>query len=128
MAASATFLWITWKDLSMQKVVIQQPSDIVCFTVYLMISWNQGGMKCGSSHVNWWTWFKYKETCNLLFSQTTPSQLFFKICLYAKCFDSLVCPHEMFQCHFDNSPKRQETIWCNKFEWRSLIKNCFLKV
>ena len=38
------------------------------------------------------------------FSSTTFTTIF-KICLYARCFDSSVCPHNNFWWHFVDSPK-----------------------
>ena len=53
-------------------------------------------------HVNWWS--LRKNTKRLNFSSTTFTTVF-KICLYTRCFDSSLCPHNIFWWHFADSSK-----------------------
>ena len=56
-------------------------------------------------HVNWWTWIKFKKNTKNWISLPIFSQTVFKICLYARHFDSSLSPHKIFRRHFINSSK-----------------------
>ena len=48
--------------------------------------------------------------------------IYFKICLYARLFDTSHCPSDIFWLHFASSPKLWETIWVQKTWMKSIVK------
>ena len=69
---------------------------------YFTLGAGGGGVQRGGLHVNCWTWISLRKTQKLNFSSTTFTTVF-KICLYTRHFDSLVCPHNIFWWHFADS-------------------------
>ena len=69
------------------------------------------------------SWFKFQKKIDLIFAIFSFSSftIYFKICLYARHFDTLDCPHWIFWWYFTNSPK----LWVNKFcpkTWLNFIE------
>ena len=56
----------------------------------------------------------------------------FKICLYARCFNTLHCPHDIFWLHFANSSKLWENKMCQwpsfKFSTIKLFSQSFVEL
>ena len=61
---------------------------------------------------------KLKKHKNLNFFSTTFTTVF-KICLYARCFDSSVCPHKIFWWHFADSSKLLKNHFVNELDLTS---------
>ena len=76
----------------------------------------QGLSQGGSAR---WIAGKLKKHKNLYFSSTTFTTVF-KICLYARCFDSSVCPHKIFWQHFANSSKLLKNHFVNELDLTSI--------
>ena len=61
---------------------------------------------------------KLEKHKKFYFSSTTFTTVF-KICLYARCFDSSVCPHKIFWWHFANSSKLLKNHFVNELDLTS---------
>ena len=98
-------------------------------------------MQIASHKYQWWaarqivcelqTWLKFIQVPKKLNFWLFSSSFFtidFKICLYARCFDTSHCPHDIFWLHLVNCPKLWKTIWSLKTWMKFIGTFCFLKV
>ena len=70
------------------------------------------GDQRGGSQINW-------KSTKMRISLHVLSQLFFKICLYTRHFDSSVCSHALFSWHFANSSKLLKNNFFNELDLTS---------
>ena len=78
------------------------------------------------------TWLKFIQVPKILnfwFFSSTFFTIDFKICLYARCFDTSHCPHDIFWLHLVNSPKLWENNLIaenlNEVHWHILFSQSF---
>ena len=84
-----------------------------CFAVLLLIALCRGQGSSGK-----WITGKLEKPKNLNFSSTTFITVF-KICLYARCFDSSVCPNKILWWHFADSSKLLKNYFVNELDLTS---------
>ena len=78
------------------------------------------------------TWLKFIQVpkkLNLWFFSSSFFTIDFKLCLYARCFDTAHCPHGIFWLHLVNSPELWENNLIaenlNESHWRILFSQSF---
>ena len=72
--------------------------------------------------------YSSSKKLNFWFFSSSFFTIDFKICLYARCFDTSHCPHDIFWLHLVNSPKLWENnLIAENFGMKFIDTFCFLK-